>query len=431
MRGTCLFVLTLFVGATVAHADPGELDRRLQAGEVPNALRKKVQPCVDRAVAFLVARQAKDGSFEEHGPQETPAARTTVTLWAALALRHAGTRPALAACDRAAAWLFDGGAPRRAELESRTVDLGLALMLLLGLPERRALVQPLATRLVEAMDPATGFWTTRTAAAKDERGSLAASQLAIDGLVAARAAGATVPTSVWRAHARGLLAAREAKSRAWPLVLGQRAETDGTLLAIGSLGALAGLPTAPEGADGIPEVDMSRVLRDAHTAIGRDAGRALEDPLARFSVIDEEDALVMPQGKPPFGVIGKEDGTERQLFAGDGAYVRLFAVVRMSLFAGLPTVDAYPKGKHIAGPGERKPTPVPCYASAAGWLLDRQRRDGGFASEANDPKAQRSETDTALALLTLTRALSAYDPVTPAPMDAIPRPTPQPAAGPK
>lgn len=427
MRAACLVLLTFFAGAAVVHADPGELDRRLQAGEVPAALRKKVQPCVDRAVAFLVARQAKDGSFEEHGPQATPAARTTVTLWVALALRHAGTRPALVACDRAAAWLFDGGAPRSAELEARTVDVGLALMLLLGLPERRALVQPLATRLAEAMDPATGFWTARIDAAKGERGSLAASHVAFSGLLAARTAGATVPASVWRDHARGLLAARDARSRAWPLVLGGAAETDGTLLAIGSLGALAGLPTAPEGADGIPAGNLLEVLRDSHTAIGRDAGRALEDPLAHFSVIDEEDALVMPQGTPPFGVVGKESGTQRKLFAGDGAYARLFAVVRMSLLANLRTVDAYPKGKHIAGPGERKPTPVACYASASGWLLEHQRRDGGFASEANDPKAERSETDTALAVLTLTRALAAYNPVAPAPMDAVPRPAPKPA----
>jgi len=90
-----------------ARGDPDELERRLRTADVPAAVRRDVRAAVDRAVGFLASRQAADGSFAEGGKADGAIPVLTLTLRAAVTLRHAGTPAAFAACDRAAAWLFD------------------------------------------------------------------------------------------------------------------------------------------------------------------------------------------------------------------------------------------------------------------------------------------------------------------------------------
>ena len=386
-----------------------------------------MRKAVERGVVFLASRQAPDGSFAEHGSPTHGVAPITVTLHAALALRHAGTPTAAAACERADAWLFDSGEARLVLIERSVDDTGLALMLLLGAPGRRELARRLTSALVASIDRQSGWWrhaatpTTSDPQAPDEP-NLDASHHAVLGLIAAKAHGVDVPEAIWARHARSLVEAQTAKYDAWPRKwseCGGIGDTVGTLLGLANL--LAAAQALPEAHDGLA-ADVAASIARARNALGRDAGRTLSDPLGHFEVLGDDEGIKLPGGrKPPFEVVGKQVGRRDPLAPGVGAFARLFALECACRFGDVEILETFPEGKSVTGRRKPKPTKLPCYATAAKWLVSVQQRDGGFAPEADDPAAAPSETDTALALLVLTRAASAFHPAQPAPIDARPR----------
>jgi len=87
-------LLALLLLAICAHADYAETEHRLKQAGVDKALRRRIHTAVDKAVAYLTAKQRKGGSWSSQRSLQWKLwhPREAETVFASLALRHAGWR---------------------------------------------------------------------------------------------------------------------------------------------------------------------------------------------------------------------------------------------------------------------------------------------------------------------------------------------------
>ncbi len=419
-------IAALAVLGSTASGDYEETERRLKADGVHSALRVKIHAAIDRGVAFLVQRQAADGTFDEHSVAQGEMAggypRAGVTLLCALALRHAGTPPTTGPVATAVASVID--TPAQAMVERDVYQAGIVLMLLATVPGHDAAARRLASCLAGAIDEESSWWGYLTPGLRTDPATgdppqpfhqsspnLSTSQFAALGLWAARRMGIAVPPGVWARHARSLWKAQTAEG-SWPYCfsgdLAAQVPADIRLsgYATGTFMGLANLLLAREALADAPAFLRARIesaIDKARVALARDGAQTLRDLTNHIP------------NRPSRG--GPGLGDYYALYALEKAC--LFASAESSPSAGKPP----PPPKGAKDPVRGKLMKVPWYATGATWLVDVQRKDGGWSPDPTDTReGASSEIDTALALLFLVRAPSVFHPTTPSDVDAKPLP---------
>ncbi len=415
-------IAALPILASDARGDYEETERRLKACGVDDALRTKIHAAIDRGVAFLVKRQAADGTFAEHSvAQDTRVgyAPTGVTLLCTLALRHAGTPNTKAAVAKAVSRVFD--APPQFEVEGQVYEAGIALMVLAAAPGHERAARRLTSALAGALDEKSSWWGYHTpgpladpapdgrpAHFEDMCPNLSTCQFAALGLWAARRMGIAVPPGVWAKHAASLCDTQKGNG-SWQYGNGGLAAAnflnvppDQQGYPTGTFMGLANLLLAREALRDAPAFLRERIdaaIAKAKTALARDGSRTLRELPTR------------PSFTQP----------------GIGHYYTLYALEKACLFAdfeAFETVGApLPAPKGEKAPRKGKVPMIRWYATGARWLVEAQRKDGGWSPDPTDPREDASsEIDTAFALLFLLRSPSVFHPTTASEVDGRPPP---------
>lgn len=416
---TCLAVLILALGVGEAcpraAADVEETGARLEAAGVDAPTRERILDAVGRATEFLLSRQQKNGSFEEHwkhGDRRADADPIQTTLLCALALRHVGGEATEEPVRRAASWVLAQDSECWGAIDRNVRSAALALMLRDATRDLDLPVEALAKALARALDDETGYWSHALhSASGPPMPGIESCQYAVLGLWAARRQGVDVPAAVWKRHARAL-GEEQTRTGSW------RSHPDTALEAMGfppdprdmgtPVGRYVGLTNlrlaseALQGS-GIGQSVLRRTVRRALRRIDSDTVDVLHDPAdflatARLSTGQE---LTFPRREGSRGRPGR------------GAYQKLWAMSQACIFHD---VEHYQR----AARGSRRPEKRSWYLDAADWFLRVQDASGGWSPTAGNPVTPPSEIDTAHALLFLVRSAAAMHPTKPRPVDAPP-----------
>lgn len=387
--------MVLVAWAAPARADYEETEQRLKAAGVSDELRKRVHAAIDGAVEFLLRRQLENGSWPTpkvdhlHPPE-------AATVYAALALRHAGTPAARRGAKAALRWLIPKDGEGRWRLHHDIYIAGPMVMLLCADKSHAEVGRRIAGWIAKGQDERTGWWGYYTGykgrqemVARGDLANLSTTQFAGLGLWAGDRIGARTPFLTWREHLRALCR-YQLPTGSWSYapryVEGKVAARtidgypNGTfmgaanfMLALSAVGDR--LRIEPELKERVA-ITRTRALQALH----RD-GRAVLGSL---------------RGNP-FGKGWSYTGW---------SYYGLYALEKAALFWNL---------KELGG--------VPWYQTGAEVLLDIQNEDGGWG-RARVPTSRtrwvaKSDTiSSCFALLFLLRSSRTYHPTTPRDVDA-------------
>lgn len=199
----------LFPPSRPGLADYDETEARLKAVGVDEPLRKQIHAAIDRGVAWLRTKQHADGGFPFDGIAASVAAVPLeysdpgYTALCALALRHAGTPPAMAAFVRARKYLLTEGSEARRGLEGRVYESGLAAMIVRADGAGTDMAQAFADRLVRGQDSGGNWGYGTSSAGAVPPINLSTTQFGALGLWAAECTGARVDRQAWLRLAEG------------------------------------------------------------------------------------------------------------------------------------------------------------------------------------------------------------------------------------
>jgi len=121
----------VLVFASLAHADYEETEFRLKAAGVEPELRKRIHTAIDRGVKFLIANQQEDGSWRR-GRVSWRRPSESNSVFATLALSHAGTPAARAGVKLGLEWLIPAGKRARRDIYRHVYLAGPMAMLLVA-----------------------------------------------------------------------------------------------------------------------------------------------------------------------------------------------------------------------------------------------------------------------------------------------------------
>jgi len=360
-------ILILLCG--LARADYAETEQRLKAAGVDAALRKRVHSAIDRAAMFLVSTQKKDGSWKPSGVTWRHPAEAE-TVYAALALRHAGTPPTRAPVRHALAWLIPEGSRGRRGIARHVYTAGPMAMLLQanGSHEKFAVAYGDA---IAGAQRQHGWWDYATSVKSSGGGirkqtlfdakveNLSTSQFGALGLWAADRVRGAPSRPIWRKHLASMVKL-QMRSGSWryapkpPYDAGGYGYYTGTFMGVANL-LLAEAGTRGARRDKKLAAKLPEAKRRAMFALERDA--------------------------PAFLQLFEASATGH-------AYYGLYALEKAAIFSDREVLGG-----------------VRWYVEGATMLCDRQDKDGSWT--------RRNLIDTSFALLFLLRASKSYHPTTP------------------
>lgn len=417
--------------ASPLEAGEQALERKLKARGVDKDLSIRIAAAVDRASRFLVDRQAADGAFSALTGEDRSSGSWAVgsTLLCALALQKATSASSETAIANALNWAIQGTAERRSLLERYTYIAGITLALISDRPAYASVRTRLVNSLVAAQDEATGWWgydapggdvDARYAPAASTYHALApnlsTSQYAILGLRAAKRAGEYVPPRVWSRHLDGLLRTQTV-SGSWPYAppqakgAGAPDAWDSVGYCTGTFMGICGLIASAEFADdgssahGERKAAVEVALQRARSALWRDGRLTLHDPWMYDPDAINREAVARAR--------------QASATSGSGAFYTLFALERSCLFAQVDQLDVPVPRKMSKLERKASDAEGMWYVAGSTWLVDRQRPDGGWASNPAG-QAKSDLVDSAFALLFLICSTAEVDAITPIPPKAPP-----------
>ncbi|MEM8885042.1 MAG: hypothetical protein AAGD14_13300 [Planctomycetota bacterium] len=380
-----VFGALLLLVAT-AGADYEETEHRLKAAGVDAALRKRIHTAIDRAVAHLVSKQRANGSW---APQRPANMRTwhppeAETVYASLALRHAGTPHARAAVRRGLKWLVPPDSLGRKNLHRHLYIAGPMLMLLQIERSHRDVALAITEAIEESQRKKSGWWGyltfkkfgVETEFQAKDAANLSTTQFAALGLWADDRMRGRSHVGVWSKHLESLVARQQSDGswayapfgpgRSYPC--GTFMGTANLLLAMqGSGRALQLQPDLAARANAAKRRAIEALQRDGAAYVRRFAGAGDAD--------------------------GRVAGAAR-------SYYTLYALEKACLFADLETLGD-----------------VRWYVEGAEALCATQRENGSWKPAMPNEVRSGSTIDTCFALLFLLRASQAYHPTTPRDVD--------------
>ena len=363
----------LLLFAAIAHADYDETEYRLKSAGVDAALRKRIHTAIDRGVMYLLSIQQKNGAWKPQG-QSWRHPMEGETVFATLALRHAGTPPARNGVKRALGWLIPEGTQGRRNLGVHVYLAGPMAMLLQANKSHEKFALAYGDAIAGGLGK-LGWWHYGTRVPASGGGirtkgffdakieNLSTAQFAALGLWAAERVRGKSSRGVWRRHLESLIKL-QMRSGSWRYAPKPPWNAGGYGYYTGTFMGIANFLLAEAGTRGVPRdrrtaEKLPQVKRRAMFALERDAAAYTQ----LFSYAPGRGTLM-------------------------SSYYGLYALEKAAIFADRETLG-----------GTR------WYVEGAKTLCDIQAKDGSWN--------RRSITDTAFALLFLLRASKAYHPTTP------------------
>ncbi|MHC4409422.1 MAG: prenyltransferase/squalene oxidase repeat-containing protein [Planctomycetota bacterium] len=284
-----LLLLLLLPG--FALADYEETEFRLKTAGVAAPLRKRIHAAINRGVAYLLEIQAEDGHWPNAGttwrrPMESE------TVYAALALRHAGTAPARRGVRKALRWLYPEKTRGKRMVRLHVYLAGAAAMLLHADRSHPERLDELGAAIANGQGK-QDWWGYVTAMPKGggirlkkkpsnlRIENLSTAQFAALGLWAANRGRKSRAPAVWQSHLQSLIR-RQMRSGSWryapvpPWDLGGYGYDNGTFM------GLANLLLAEAGSDGGKRMNkklrekLIETKRNGLAALDRDAVNTLQ-----------------------------------------------------------------------------------------------------------------------------------------------------------
>jgi len=384
MRG----LAALLVLAATATADYEETEHRLKQAGVDEKMRKRIHAAIDKGVAYLLRIQREDGSWAPQRPARMqpwhpPEAET---VFASLALRHAGTPPAKRGARRGVAWLVPEGSLGRRNLHRHLYVAGPTLMLLQATGTHRDVVIGIRDSILKGQDRKTGWWGYRTGRKlgredfTDGRdgANLSTTQFAALGLWAGDRVVGRGDVAAWTKHL-GSMVGTQSASGSWAYAP-VASPKDRVTYPCGTFMGTANLLLAIAG-----------------------TGRALElQPRLEAAVADARkralEALDRDGPKVLRGVQGVSGGPRGGMYAFQ--HYTLYALEKACLFADREEVGG-----------------VRWYVEGADWLCAEQQEDGSWKRSLSPMVSTGDTISTCFALLFLLRSSQAYHPTTPRGID--------------
>jgi hypothetical protein len=378
----------LLVLATLAQADYEGTEHRLKNAGVDAELRKRIHTAIDKAVRYLLKKQREDGSW---APQRTALMRPfhppeAETVYATLALRHAGTPTAKRGARRGIAWLVPDKSLGRKNLYRHLYLAGPMNMLLMADRSHRDVALKITEAIEKGQDARTGWWGYRTFTKlgredftdANDGANLSTTQFAALGLWAGGRVRGRAHVGVWTKHLKSLVGTQSANG-SWSYAALAKAKERMTY-PCGTFMGTANLLLAIEGTGRAIQLDpklaerVAAARKRALEALGRDAVAVLR----------------AAQGLPT----GSRGGTR-----GFRNYT-LYALEKACLFAGVEEVGG-----------------VRWYLEGADLLCAEQQADGSWRRGLSPMVSTGDTISTCFALLFLLRSSQTYHPTTPRDVD--------------